>query len=385
MNILVISTMEGNSWGGSEELWYSLVNNGSSKKDNFEIVLFDYSKKSEFFKIKSIKDLGFNVKLIPEIQYKKQNILTRLYNKISKRNPTIQIINRFEFLYNVHYDYILLSQGYFSEIIKYPDLWSFFEKTDIPIITLNQLVNEFGDLKDLARERLVFFFKKTHYNFFSAKRNLSVVERLLCLELTNSGMVKNPVNFLDTSLIEWPSNNFLQMAVVGRLDCLQKGIDILLFVLNNDIWKSRPFHLNIYGTGVDYLYLNNLVIFYNLESKVTFKGYSNDFRLIWKTNHVLIQPSIAEGLPLSLVGSMLLGRPALVTDVGDCATLINNNLNGFVSRSINTLDLSESLEQLWQQKNNLKHMGLVARQTVLEDYSQDLGEVFYNQILNTLN
>ena len=385
MNILVISTMEGNSWGGSEELWYSLVNYGCSKNDYFNIVLFDYTNKSDFPKLKTIQDLGYNINLIPPFQYQQQNLWSRILNKILKRTPTIQIVNRFQFLNNVNYDYILLNQGYFSEVIKYADLWYFIENTNIPIITLNQLVNEFDDLKESARERLVFLFKKTNFNFFSAKRNLHVVERLLCLEISNSGLVKNPLNFVDTSLIDWPVNEILQMAVVGRLDCLQKGIDILLYVLSTNKWKTRSFHLNIYGTGVDYLYLTNLVKFYHLELKVTFKGYSNDFRLIWKDNHVLVQPSIAEGLPLSLVGTMLLGRPALVTDVGDCATLINHKINGFVSRSINTLDLLESLEQLWQDKNNLKQMGLVARETVLEDYSQNLGELFYNQILNTLN
>ena len=78
------------------------------------------------------------------------------------------------------------------------------------------------------------------------------------------------------------------------------------------------------------------------------------FKLVLAGEHINILPSRREGMPLSLIESMACGRPAIVTRAGGNAELIDDKINGFVSKGMHPEVLEETLEEAWKQRENWK-------------------------------
>jgi glycosyltransferase involved in cell wall biosynthesis len=159
--------------------------------------------------------------------------------------------------------------------------------------------------------------------------------------------------------LPWPDDNTIQMAIVGSLDG-NKGQDTALEVLSNPQWKQRDWQLNLYGQGEGKNYLHQLATFYGISDKVFFYGHVNDINDVWQTNQILLLPSAAEGLPISLVEAMACGRPSIVTDVGGNTELIVENETGFVAASPTTESFSDAMERAWFNLNTWKKLGLNA-------------------------
>src|SRR5262249_10183899 len=131
--------------------------------------------------------------------------------------------------------------------------------------------------------------------------------------------------------VEWPAPGPARFACVGRLDAMSKGYDTLIEALGGLAWRDRAWILSMYGDGPDRPYLQELSAVYGVGDKVIFRGHVNDVTRIWAENELLVLPSRTEGTPLSLIEALVCGRPAVVTDVGDCARWAQDGQTGFVA------------------------------------------------------
>ena len=80
----------------------------------------------------------------------------------------------------------------------------------------------------------------------------------------------------------WPQEGSICFASVARLEACTKGQDILFDALSDDQWRHRDWHLCLYGSGDDELYLKGLSTFYGLDDQLTFCGQSEDLKCIKK-------------------------------------------------------------------------------------------------------
>ncbi|MFN5929977.1 MAG: glycosyltransferase, partial [Sphingobacteriales bacterium] len=160
-----------------------------------------------------------------------------------------------------------------------------------------------------------------------------------------------------------------------------KGHDILLEVLSSNKWKQRGIELHIYGTGYDKSYIEELIHFFNLEELVTMHGKVSDIRKIWKENHLLLMPSLNEGMALAVIEAMICGRPVVTTDVGGNVEWIVDNINGFIAEGANVRSFDSALERAWSRRDEWELIGRNAHETAILRYDKEPGKTFLNFIL----
>ena len=137
----------------------------------------------------------------------------------------------------------------------------------------------------------------------------------------------------------------MRFATVGRYEVGSKCQDRTLHALSTAEWKGRNWRLDLFGSGPDERYLQDVIGYYGLEDRVTLCGFERDFAKIWKDHHIHVLTSRAEGLALALVESMFCGRPAVITRTGGNHELVRDNKDGFVSAGGDPEIIREALER----------------------------------------
>ena len=131
-------------------------------------------------------------------------------------------------------------------------------------------------------------------------------------------------------------------------------------------WKERNWRLDLFGSGSDERYIQDVIRYFGLEDRVALCGYEREFRKIWMDHHLHILISRAEGLALALIESMFCGRPAVVTRTGGNHELVRDNKDGFVSAGENPEIIRETLERAWINRKRWPEMGEAAFQRANE-------------------
>ena len=154
-------------------------------------------------------------------------------------------------------------------------------------------------------------------------------------------------------------------------------------VLQQAKWKERPIHISFIGTGPDEQALKELCLLLNID-KVQFIGFEQDLKKIWQDHHALILPSRSEGLPLTIIEAMCLGRISIVTNAGGNAEVVKQGISGFVGEA-NEKDLDGAMEQAWQERANWEMMGSVACNQMKSFLPENPAKIFTNLVLTYLN
>lgn len=123
-------------------------------------------------------------------------------------------------------------------------------------------------------------------------------------------------NFLaldvDEAVDDPPAFDVTRLVYIGRLSP-EKGVDVLLRAL---AWTSEPITLSVVGDGPERGYLERLSATLSLEERVRFEGFQTDVAARLGAAHALVLPSRSEGLPMTMVEAMAVGRPVIATAVG---------------------------------------------------------------------
>jgi glycosyltransferase involved in cell wall biosynthesis len=379
MRIGVVSVIK-ESWGGSEELWAAMAHEAIAQ--GHEVIVSAYDCEGVHPKMQALIDKG--LKLIYRRGYVTPGLpqAKRIFGKLQ-----IVVLNK-------------LSNPFKSFISNKPDcvLYNGTSYTSVEdrilFTTLIQQQTRYYYLAHIAADYyrpvglpdlpvIINAFQHASKNFFIAEKTIQITERQLAASIPNAIVVRNPVNLEKTVASDYPAiTGVIQFAMVGLLVVAHKGQDMTLEVLSNEEWKNRSWHLNIYGSGVDELFLKRLTTFYSLDKKVTFHGKVNDIRSVWQKNHLLLMTSLMEGMPLAVVEAMICGRPSLVTDVGGHTEWIEDNKDGFVADAPSVSSIRKTLERAWHQKENWQVMGESAREKALSLYNPEPGKTLLNLLMN---
>jgi glycosyltransferase involved in cell wall biosynthesis len=377
MNIGIISLADGEASGGCEFLWQdmSLValkqkhNVRASISYNKEITInYTYLKTEGIFfhtRYKYFKLFNNIIRFIHQFIFKQKiNFFTQFL---------FFAFNPYHRFFNQKLDIILINCPLTYEILTNHFLLIKLKKSNVPYILLSHLHLDYGFPNNWNYKKARQVLQSAKAVLFVSQRNLKTVERQIVLKLKNTHIVRNPINRKSNTYIPYPKNDTIyKMAIVGRLNCNHKGLDIIIEVLSSEIWQQREWQLNIFGIGYDKEYLEAYIQSKNLQNKIYLRGFQS-VEKIWRENQILLLPSLHEGMPLVVVEAMISGRTVVSNNVGGISEWINNTF-GFISKSPLSEDFTICLENAWKKREHWEKYGLDAREVALNKYSPNPGK-----------
>lgn len=375
MRILFISTMAGNPWGGSEELWCELALNAHNAGNKIFISYYDWGTTP--VKIKLLEQQGI-------VSYKRNRISysSLIQKPLGKFNEYMFSSRRLkEIMKKSDPEHIVVSMGGFSDL-NIRIYRNFLLKTGTQF-SLIVHVNPEDRYFSLESVKLITqICEKASKIYFVSKRLLEIAKRQTGYSFPNAEIILNPVNMDGNEYVSFPNDNeVIGLACVGRLNAPVKGQALLIQLLASTKWRERKWKLNIYGKGPDENLFKYLVYANNLEDKIVFHGHVKDIKKdIWAYNHVLVMPSYFEGLPLALVEAMLCGRTAVCTDVGGAKEILSEE-NGFFSDGVTLTSFGSAMENMWKEKTLLQKKGRLAK-TEIDNYLNSFPT--YDEIIRNL-
>jgi glycosyltransferase involved in cell wall biosynthesis len=261
--ILFISTMAGDPWGGSEELWTQTAVLLAKKGVPVAASVHGWPQLDR--RIIGLSRAGVDLRPRPI----KSSIFARARRYISGGTQIALDIKRS--FGHISPSLVLISDGFAFPPIELAELcvakgWPF-----ATVAHANRASFWPGD--EAARLRKVLPLARRCY--FVSKANRILAEKQLGYDFDNAEVVLNPFNIENVSAISWPArqrDQALRLACVARLDPSQKGQDILLDVLASPCWRERNWRLTLYGDGPNREVLGRLVERLKLQARVSFAG-----------------------------------------------------------------------------------------------------------------
>ena len=376
--IAFVSTMAGAPWGGSEELWCQSALRLAKRGKLIAASVYKWPKTPQ--SVSCLLAAGVKVQQRPF----EHGLLSRIRRKIVVPNMRSHVFEIMQFLKWVQPSLIVLSDGKPLPPIDVIELcierkWKF--------VTIGHNGSDCWWPGDEIAARYRDALKVARMCYFVSENVRRLIEKQLGCVISNSDIVRNPFNVAYDVNLLWPmlrQSEEVCFACVGSLHPNWKGQDLLLEALAKPVWQSRAWRLTFFGEGPSKNVLERLVSNLGLGNRVLFAGHVSSIVNIWKANHVLVQPSRSEGLPISIVEAMLCGRPVVATDVAGHSEVIDDGVNGFLADAPTTKSLEEAIERLWINRFKLEQMGSAARDLIRKRVPADPVGVFLEKLVNCL-
>lgn len=381
LQITMISSCP-DAWGGSEELWAGAARAlaGTGHKVRVLKVRLD-ERHPRVLELQRAGCVVVNLSALPGIAKRLVNRLrphARQYSSLHLEQTLVA-----EDLRRFRPHLVVVSQGSNFDGMHFAEVCL---RDGHPYVLVIQKAVEFffpwGEHRVVFRER----YRAAQHCFFVSRHNLTCTEDQLAMALPHSSVVVNPFNVPAGPVLPYPEPNAnapLELACVARLFLLDKGQDVLLRVLAQEQWRTRPVRVTFYGAGMDQNAVVEMAAWLGLTN-VAFAGHVADIAGIWARHHALILPSRSEGLPLALVEAMLCGRVAIATAAGGVAELLEDNCSGFVAAASTVAALDEALERAWNRRADWAAMGIEAARRARALVPADPVTKFVTQLLAAL-
>lgn len=148
-----------------------------------------------------------------------------------------------------------------------------------------------------------------------------------------------------------------------------KGIqDLIVAVSLMDTFYKGKLKIDIYGDGPYKFELEQLIIINSLQNIFNFKGSVSNLYEIYSQYDYMLQPTHMECFSLSILESLVANVPVITTNVGGNEEVVKNEINGFIFKAKNTLQLKSIIENILDQK---KIIELETQHEIVSLYSID--------------
>ncbi|HAS6347418.1 TPA: glycosyltransferase [Vibrio vulnificus] len=170
------------------------------------------------------------------------------------------------------------------------------------------------------------------------------------------------------------NNNVLNLVIVARI-CPEKGyftlLESLRYIRKNSLCQ---FQLRVIGGGEDLEQVKEKVREFDLSNNILFMGWKSTDEVldIVAQSDLFVLPSYMEGLPISIMESMMVKTPVLSTYVSGIPELIRHGINGILVPANDHIRLAQeivSFSELSESKRN--ELTLLAKESVVTNHSLD--------------
>ena len=175
----------------------------------------------------------------------------------------------------------------------------------------------------------------------AANLTAEVIENFVELpsQLPNKSSSKSPYKLARDSFKKTPIPT--QVAFVGRLS-YEKGPDVFLRLAS----QLPEYDFSIYGSGP----MQEEVVA-TVTRNVTLEGHVISMNPHWPKISLLCITSREEGLPLVAIEALVRGIPVISFDIGGIASVVKNNMNGWLIAPFSEAAFIDSIKQGQQLSN----------------------------------
>ena len=161
------------------------------------------------------------------------------------------------------------------------------------------------------------------------------------------------------------SKNAIVFLFAGKFEQI-KNLSLLIKSFN--ALKKEDVHLIIAGSG---LLEKELMVMAEENNNIHFLPFQNQSEMpaLYHIADIFVLPSLSETWGLSINEAMACGKAILISDKCGCATdLVKENINGFIFKNNNEIDLLEQMNKIIFNKQKLEIMGKQSSD-IIEQYS----------------
>ncbi|WGQ11076.1 glycosyltransferase [Pedobacter gandavensis] len=344
-------------WGGSEELWAKSI---PMLKEGTRLRLYkNRINRSHPEFVKLIQQQVNLIELEPDLSLPQQfnrkigQLIKRATIKNYRQNAGL---DRFrDQLKKQPPNLVIVAQG-----INFDGLIYAYEchLLNIPYVIIAQKAVDFYWPYPTDRDYMKQTLLHAKQCFFVSNHNKTLTEEQFGLRLNNSTVVFNPIKTKVHILPHPDTVNGYKLACVARLFVIDKAQDILLRIMNKKKWRERPIMLSFIGSGLDEEGIKEMAQLLALDN-VEFNGFHEDIDNLWRNYHALLLPSRSEGLPLSMIEAMSVGRTVIVSNAGGNADIIKDGINGFIAEATEK-DFESAMERAWELRDQWPEIGKAA-------------------------
>lgn len=105
------------------------------------------------------------------------------------------------------------------------------------------------------------------------------------------------------------------------------------------------------------------------EGIIEWWGWQDDMRSIFASCHLVVLPSLGEGVPTILLEAAASGRAIVATDVPGCRDVVVNGITGLLVSPQDPASLAKTLENLITNPNIRRSMGSAGRKMIEQRFS----------------
>jgi glycosyltransferase involved in cell wall biosynthesis len=145
--------------------------------------------------------------------------------------------------------------------------------------------------------------------------------------------------------IYWPPKTGFTLVYVGRLEPV-KNHTLLLNAFCSALKFIPTLQLWIVGDGSERKMLEDLAVKLNIASQIKFWGQQLDVAPYFSAADAFIMSSKSEGLPISLLQAFSLGLPAIVTNVGGMAEVVQLAQAGIIVSIADPAEMAAAIVRL---------------------------------------
>lgn len=213
-------------------------------------------------------------------------------------------------------------------------------------------------------------WKDILYNIVQGKKEIDVVY--------------NPTPFSDNVIGKSAADSEIPVFLfTGRYGERKGAYDLIKAVSNV---KTSGMRLAMYGDGeIDKV--GKMVKELNLQDKVEINKWVEHDKIkdIYLKSDVLVLPSYAEGLPMSVLEAIGMGMPVITTNVGGIPEAVHDNENGFLLTPGDIESLASKIELLAKSPDMRKRFGEASKKIADKSFSSSsiskVLEKVYREIL----
>lgn len=377
------------AWGGSEELWAKAV--PYLQQAGFNVVVCKHFIHHKHKRIAALMNEGVTFLSTAPKKPFRIRLYWRILNQVRywlgfRLDPnkpyfyhSYDSITFKAYLKEYQPQLVLISQGVNFDGLHYAYVSM---EAGVPYALVSHKAVDFYWPQDHGhREAIRSIFRNASHCFFVSQHNKRLTEEQYGLRLPESRVIFNPVK--PTEYIPYPSSeDVFQLCCVGRIFIVEKGQDMLVRVLSQPKWKSRPIVVKVIGTGPDETVLKELIELLNVKN-IQFCGHVDNVYELWSKSHALVLPSRTEGLPLVIVEAMMAGRPVITTDAGGNKEFLEEGATAFIGQA-NDVSLEETMERAWENRSRWEEMGKEASRAIRKRVPDNPEKIFADYLLAAL-
>lgn len=336
--IAFISSLGGNAWGGSEELWAAtaLALHGRG----WPVLGASQALPEPPPRLRQLAAAG-----VPLLGYPaaRDAAVARVFEALEALRPDLVVVSQGHYLVGFEWLELLQKRGWrYAPLVHVANDWRLAE----PLMA-----------------RVAAVFRGAAASFFVSEATRGQTERMLACAIPRTELVRSPCRVPWNAELPWPDAARPSLACVARLQHPVKGHDLLLEALADPELRAEAealgLDLTLYGEGAHRPYLERLRDHYRLPW-VRFGGQVEDIRGLWRRHQLLVLPSRFEGLPLAILEAMLCGRPVLCTEAGGNHELVEDGRSGWLVPAASSRHLALGLRRALAERERWPAMGRAA-------------------------